>query len=176
MQSLSLLFRRYLNPKLVSELILSLCWSAGLILGNRLAVQLPDAHFSLMRTAAQSRVSIVGMVIVAFLPLILSVAALWFSKPMLLSFIAFSKALSFGFCITMTNIAFGDAGWLVGRMLLFTDSIMAVVMLWLWFRSINGAYPMQKRDICICFAVAATVLLVDIYAVSPFMISLFQHF
>lgn len=176
MQSYLHLMRKLLKSGHIYELLLGLLWVVGLLFGFLLANHLSEAVFTMMRMAAQTPVSIVGLIIVIYFPLFLSVVALKISKPVLILPIAFFKALLYGFSTAAIMISFRDSGWLVVRLLLFSETIMVVVLLWFWFRNLYRRTNTFRKDIIVCFLIATLVFFADIYAVSPFLVSLFHYY
>ena len=85
--------RRFFQPNHIRELLLGLLWTAGLPAGYLMAKQLSETTYSVMRMAVMTPVSIIGLITVIFLPLLLSVAALIFSKPVLFLPLAFLKSI-----------------------------------------------------------------------------------
>ncbi len=167
--------RRVFQPNHIRELFLGLLWTAGLPAGYLMAKQLSETTFSVMRMAVMTPVSIVGLITVIFLPLLLSVAALSFSKPLLFIPFAFLKSFLYSFTVSAVMFAFDDAGWLVARLLLFSESLMSVVLLWFWFRNLHRNYNTFSKDVMISTFIAAIVFVIDLCAVSPFLTSLFHY-
>lgn len=166
--------RRFHQPEHIRELFLCLFWIAGLPIGYLFVGQLSETYYSLMRMAVKTPVSIVGLMTVIFLPLLLSVVALAFSKPLLFVPLAFLKSFLYSFTVSAVMFVFNDAGWLVAGLLLFSESLMNVLLLWFWFRNLHRNHTFFK-DVMISTFIAAAVFVIDFYAVSPFLVSLFYH-
>lgn len=167
--------RRFFQPNHIRELLLGLLWTVGLLAGYFTARQLSETTYSAMRMAVRTPVSIVGLITVIFLPLLLSVAALIISKPVLFIPFAFFKSFLYSFTVSAVMFAFYDAGWLVTRLLVFSESVMSIVLLWFWFRNLHRKNNTFLTDVMISTFIAAAVFVIDFYAVSPFLASLFHH-
>lgn len=155
------------------KILLSICWVLGLLLGLYLAIHLPDNSHSLVRTLVHSRVSTVGLITNLFLPIILS-AIVWKLKiPALYLFLAFIKAICYGFCFSAMTLAFQEAGWLLRWLFLFSDTFISVLLLWFWFRNIAKPKECGARDLCICCVLAIFICLADVCYVTPFSNGLF---
>lgn len=152
--------------------LLALFWGAGLLLGVGLACQAGDSIFSLMRIAASRRVSIVGLFSSILLPFLLSAAAVYLHGASLLLPVSFLKAFSFGFCAVTVMKAFGSAGWLVCRLLLFSDCCLMPVLFWFWLRHIRGGRRSVKMDMRLCAILIAAVGSIDYFLISPFLMSI----
>ena len=87
----------------------------GYLVGTFLAAETPISYFTLMRSAANSPVSIVGSLVSAFLPFLLAFAAVYYGKPSLLYFILFCKAIAFAHCSMCCCLAFGSSSFAVFR-------------------------------------------------------------
>lgn len=136
-------------------LILAACFLAGLILGIRMSHR-AEFSFSLMHGALDRAVSIVHLLSVLLLPILFSALAVYFSKPRLLYGIAFLKAFVFAFVSAGVSAGFGNAGWLVRWLLMFSDSL-SLPLLWLyWLRHIPGRRVFQANDV---LAIAGGIVL-----------------
>ena len=148
--------------------------SAGIILGYFAYLHNVLNFTSLMCMLPYQHVSIVGLFCVLSLPLLLSVAAVHFSAYRLLYFIAFSKGITFSYCACYVFAAFGDAGWLVRLLVMFSDSSMLVPLFWFWNRNITGKSDTFRHEVIICGMFALAIGIFDLLVVSPFTVSLFS--
>lgn len=148
-------------------------WLLGILSGCCWVQRVPDSYFSLMRTLVQTRASIVGAILILFLPLVISAFALAHSKYWILYPLVFLKAFMFGFSAGCVMLAFGNAGWLVRWLLLFSDSFMNVCLLWFWFK--GGSCDNISRELVHAVLFASIVFCLDYCAVSPFLRMLFLH-
>lgn len=153
---------------------LALCWCVGLVVGVRAGIQAGGASLSLMRAAAESCVSIVGLLVATLFPFLFAAAAVFFSKPWLVLPVLFCKGVSFGACAYGVCAAFGDAGWLVRLLLLFSDSCMIPILFWFCLRHMGGRIQTVKRDLAVAAMAACLVGSVDYCFVSPFLATLIE--
>lgn len=156
------------------KLLLIICWLAGLLIGFIYAKGHCTELYFLMRIAVAQRVSIVGIVFSLSFPLIISAIAIHLDSPLVLSILAFLKAFCFGCCCCAVVAAFGSSGWFIRWLLLFSDSCIVVVLLWLWLKSFAGDEHTIHADVLISIVIAIIIGCVDYFVVSPFMVSLFQ--
>ena len=157
------------------KIALTFFWILGLLSGTLLVSKLPAVSVSMMRAIALERTSIVGLAISLSFPLLLSVITLRLSMPSLLFPIAFIKAFLFAYSSFGVSLVFGDAGWLLRWLFIFSDSIMVICLLWFWFRNVSGCINSAKRDFVICTLFAVIVFCIDCFIVSPFVMMLFNH-
>ena len=162
-------WRKYCVPFLAFSL------TFGFSMGIYLARTMQDSMFSLMRAVAFSRVSIVGLFVLLFLPLLLSAAAVYFSIPAMVLPLSFCKGFCMGYCALGILFVFGSASWLVRLLLMFSDCFMILPLSWFWIRHISGCRNMLRRDFLICSAIAIVIGIVDYFLVSPFLVMLMNY-
>ncbi len=155
--------------------ILAFFWIVGLLCGVSFASVAKDFDFPQMRSLAYSRVSIAGLAAVLVFPLTISAVAVYLNVPVFLFPICFLKAFSFGYCLYSISVAFGDAGWLVRVLLLFSDSCMMVPLLWFWCRHQGRKRKSIKRDLTVCTSFAALIGVTDYYLISPYLVELMNY-
>lgn len=158
-------FLRFERP----VIILSLSWLAGLIAGIFCAVHADEPYFALMRMAAGSRVSIVGLVASVLLPFLIAAFAVYISTPQLLYPLCFAKALLFSFGACGVYIAFGSAGWLAQFLLQFSDCLLLPVFCWFCIRHISGKGQALAKELAMCAAAVGLIGSIDYCVVSPFL-------
>lgn len=154
---------------------LAFSWTLGLSAGVYFAGTMQSSVFSLMRAAASSRVSIVGLIVLLIFPLLLSAFAVYLSAPICLLPVSFCRGAAFGFCSLGALYAFGSAGWLVRLMLLFSASAMTVPLFWFWIRHISGNKLLLRRDLAVCSALAVVIGIIDYFLVSPYLVMLMNY-
>ena len=88
--------------------------------------------------------------------------------------LAFFKAFAFMYCFAGITVAYGDAGWLVRFLLLFSDCFSMPLFLWYMGRSILRTKDRTDRDIWFCILVLAVVRCMDSYVISPFAMELLK--
>lgn len=162
------------DRQLPCKILLLVSWSIGLICGIAYAFQADSSFSSLMHSAALSPVSIVSLLIVLFLPFLISAIAVFLSRPVLLMPLAFTKAFSFGACAFAADLAFSSAGWLLRSMLMFSDLLTVPVLIWFWLRCLKGDRFRSCRDLAICAGFIVLIGNFDFYIVSPFLAMLYS--
>lgn len=158
-----------------SEGLLACAWIFGLISGIFFSFSAGDSFFSLMRSAADGRVSICGLLSTILLPLLLSAFAVFISKPRLFIPIAFVKALAFAYCGIGVWLAFGSAGWLFRCFLMFSDICMLPVLWWFWIRNLGTDTRKPFRTFLTVLAAALFIGFLDFNVISPFWASLISQ-
>lgn len=120
------------------HVLLALSWVFGLGFGALTFRYGKDQLLSLMPPVLSSRWSIVGLAASSFLPFLFSVFAVYISFPLLLTLICFSRAFLYAYIACGIQCCFGDAGWLVRWLLLFSDTLSIPVLYLYWQRHISG--------------------------------------
>jgi len=162
--------RRFLCRKYT--VVLAFLWIAGLLCGAFFAGSAEDPYFALMRMGVFSRVSIVGLFVLIFFPLLLSALAVYFRLPAAIYLIAFAKAILFGYTMCATSIAFASAGWLIRFLYTFCDAVFILFLLWFWIRRITFGRANLRKDVLICTAAGILISLIDYFCISPFLVML----
>ena len=169
-------FRHYFSFVIKYRPVLTLVFSliSGLSLGIILASTLEESFLLLMRTAVSTRVSIVGLFAVSYLPFLFSAFAVYIRKPKLILIILFIKAFMFVFCGLLSAAAFPSAGWLVRILLQFSDCLLLPVLCWFAVRQTTG-YGNFKKDFSYCTALFVIAGSLDYCVVSPFLVMLIDN-
>ncbi len=153
----------------ICKLLLALCWHLGLLAGVLAAAQMDPELLSLMRRALSSPVSIVGLLAVLLIPFLFSAFAVLMNTPWIVLGICFAKAYSFGFVSMAVCQAFGNAGWLIRWMLLFSSVMTAPVLFWFWLRQISGNNGSLWIDFLLCAVLVLFLGILDYRFVAPFL-------
>lgn len=152
--------------------ILVLFWYIGFC-GGALAAAAAGNLTSLMRAYCDSSVSIVGLLIVPFFPFLLSAVAVYFSCTWLLYSTALGKMFCFGFCACAVSGTFGNAGWLICLLLLFTDFFTMPVLCWFQLRYTDTNKKKFWTDVFICVFWFAAVCIADRIWIMPLLRDIF---
>lgn len=156
------------------QIVCLLAWTAGLFLGVFLANYAHENYFLLMRMAAKSRVSIVGLLTSAMLPFLFVFYFAHIRNFWPITVICLMKGILFSFGAVAVASAFGSAGWLVRLLLQFTDICLIPIFSWLVLRScVKDAGRLQK-DAVICSAMVALICSLDYCVVSPYLAMLIE--
>lgn len=154
--------------------ILAFCWVIGICLGLIIGSDFDPDVLSLMRMTSESRVSIVGLLL-NLLPFVLSAAAVHYSFPGAFFLLATGKGLCHGFCMFLILAEFSSAGWLLYRLLMFTDSILLIPLFFFWARHIDGSRNFLKRDTWLCLGISLIAGALDYFVISPLIITAMKH-
>lgn len=149
-------------------LILSACWLSGLYAGYAFFSHISASSITLMLSVAENRMSIVGLLLSRILPFVIFAISLRYSKLFFVFTVIFLKAFSFSWCACSLTVAFGDAGWLVRWLLLFSDSCSVVLLLWFLFRNTVNSGTSLRTDLSLCITASVAIGCVDFCFVSPF--------
>lgn len=156
-------------------LLLALFWCAGLVFGVYTASMADNTLISLMRSAVFSPVSIVGLLSSYLLPFLFTALAVFLSKSWLILPICFVKSFSYGLCARTVALTFGDSGWLLQLLFLFSDTCALSVLFWFWIRHLAGSRVTVIKDAAICIVVFIILGILDYCCVSPFLAMLINN-
>ena len=175
------MFNKYTYKQFLSKhsrvLIISMLafiWVIGILTGFSVASR-SSSHL-LKLTLSLERVSFVGLVIAAILPLIISAIAVKLSAPLFILIVAFIKAFLFGFASFGLFSYYGDAIWLSKWLYMFSDSLMIVLLCWFWVRNIAGKTEHLNKDLATCLIAASLLICFDYFIVSPYSLMLFNYY
>lgn len=155
--------------------ILALLWLLSICIGIFIAHHLFDDFYSLMHTAASTRVSIVGVLLILLFPVISSAVAVSFSSSKLIYLICTLKGICHGFGLYTILAVFGYGGWLIRFGIMFSECMMLIPLFYFWIRLIDGTAPSLRKDTIICCLIAILVGVFDYFVVSPYIIALMRH-
>ena len=161
----------YQCPGVARAFLLIITWLLGLAVGHFLCV---PSFIPLMRSVVFQPVSIVGLFICIFLPLILSYFSILFQKPIVLLIVCFVKSVSFAFTFTLVSNVFDMASWLLRLLILFSDSFFLFFLMIFWLKTItdiNGSC--LKFKYYIFAAIGFLVGITDYFIISPLLERLF---
>lgn len=150
---------------------LALCWTSGLVCGMLVYLSAGSSLTSLMRSTMGGTVSIVSLLYMALLPFLISAFAVSFFRPTLF-LICFGKAFLFAFASLGLFRAFGSAGWLVFRLILFSDCMLLPMLYFLWLRLLRS--PLSHMELACFIALTVLVVSVNYRIISPILASLIE--
>lgn len=150
--------------------ILAASWGVGLLLGIAYGYRGDPSFELLMRTAVSGRMSIVGLTLLLYVPLLLSALAVYLKFPHFLILVCFSKAFLFASCGASLHMTFGSAAWLVRLLLQFSDICALPFFYWFCMRNITGLNERTRPDLLICCIAFAVMGLFDFTVISPFLV------
>lgn len=151
---------------------LAFSWLLGLICGSLTSLMAGESILPLMRSVLYAPVSIVGALCVSVLPMLFSAYAVFLSNFGLLLPICFAKAFLFSFVSTGVSRAFASAGWLMGRLLLYSDWTSLPILYWFWLRSLSPERPVGLWETILAFAMLGLLGSIHFSIISPFLVRL----
>lgn len=151
------------------RVFLAFSWFLGLGAGG-VIFRLSGEHISsLMPLAAASQLSIVSLFLWISLPFLLTAYAVYVSKPCILPVICFFRAFLYGYMLCGVFYAFGDSGWLIRWLLLFTDTCSCTLLYGFAAWHVSGLRGFSFRRLCICECLIGLLIFLDFSFVSPFL-------
>lgn len=160
------------NFRRINLLLLAFSLSCGALLGTLVAALSDHSIVSSVRTACMYRVSIVDLLIVIAVPFFFLSVSLLTNSLYVLYLLCTFKVCSYALCQYCIWLTFGYSWWLVGTLLLFTDSIVLCSLVWFAVRSTDHYSKNIRRDFGIALAFCAIAGLLDYCLISPFLVFL----
>ena len=148
---------------------LAFIWCLGLWCGIGLCFSAGESIVSLMRMVARHPVSIVNLLAVNLLPFLFSAVFVYLRSWHWLSALCFFKATLFGFVSAGVYFAFGDAGWLVWPMMMFSD-FLCLIPLWLYWISCTGNRYGFSPYLRICLTAVIFIIGLDYRFIAPCLV------
>ncbi len=141
-RSLSYVNRKNANFNLASF------WVTGLILGTWLFCTSDNPATASVRSAASGSVSLLNLLLCVWMPFLLSALAIRIHAPFILGIICLCKAASLIFVSCAVFAAFGQSAWLVHALLLFSDLLGSVVLIFFLLRFGSGLRNLSPAAVC----------------------------
>lgn len=162
-------YRNLRNSNLMHTVILLACWCVFLISGTYIATQVQCLNTSLMHAVFNSRMSIVLFACVSLLPFLCSAVAFRLGRFFLLIPVVCIKAFLFGFSCCLINLLFGDAGWLMRWLLVFTDSFLVIPLLCYWFKNTLKPSCDAYQGVGAYIILVLVLLCLEFYCIKPIL-------
>lgn len=161
------------NTYLRKVTALTITWILGLLAGVFCLNQSPT--YLLIDSSYLWELSGIGLTVSLAFPILLSFILLKLICFYAVLPLVFVKAFSFMFCFGNVFIAFGDAGWLVSRLIFFSDCILVLLLLVHWFCSAIG--ERWNRTQCFTAYIIVPVLIgcFDYFVITPFWVTLVNY-
>lgn len=152
--------------------ILACALFVGLLLGSAVYLSAEPEVFSWMRGAADCSVSIVSLLRVAVFPLLVAALAVAIGQNRFLALLVPCKAFAFSVSSLGLMSAWGQAGWMMRFLLMFSD----ICSLWLLVLFALRYGSGQRRLTALAFlgflAGACLIVAVDVRCILPILASL----
>jgi hypothetical protein len=114
--------------------LLPTVWITGFAAGIFVSKRAAPLFLSLMRGLSFDSVSIVGLIVSAGVPFLISAFAVIYSRPLLFYSVCFLKSFYFVFSsVTIIN-HYGSGGWLVQRFLMANEILNLPILYTFWLR------------------------------------------
>lgn len=152
----------------VNRWLLAIFWITGILSGILISYGAGSSVSSLMHSYLYGSVSIVGLVLVLYLPFLLSAIAVSFSGRVLLFPIVFLKGFLFSFVAMGIFQVYGCAGWLIHWFLCFSDLILLPLLYWYWIRLLDTVPSAAFRDGVLLLAPVYCIGSLDYCLVFPY--------
>lgn len=156
-----------------SALYILVVWVLGLALGFLMSKELSSVYFPIIPQVAATRLKFWLKLFFQFLPISTTWIFVKTGRFICLRLIAFFRAFFTALFIQGCVCVFGSAGWLVYRMLLFSDILLNVLLLYSWL--IFSLYPQKRLTKSFCvwtFTYILMFCMMDYFIVSKFLVSL----
>ena len=144
-------------------------WVIGLILGTWLFCTSDNPAAASVRSAASGSVSLVNLLLCVWLPFVLSALAIRIHAPFILSMICLFKAASLIFVSCAVFAAFGQSAWLVHVLLLFSDLLGSVVLIFFWLRFGAGLRTLSPAVVCGYAFILFLIVCTDYHFIFPLL-------
>ena len=160
--------RRACCPRNRQCLALILGMMGGFLFGILPTGNSPETAL-LMRRAFDVPVSIVLTFAVLSVPLIFSAFAVLIRASWLFPVVAFCKAAGFSCFGTCLQRQFGDAGWLVRSLFLFSSMWNLPVLFFFWFRHAGNREEGLWADLGGCMLAELAIAAIDAWVMAPLL-------
>lgn len=154
-------------------IVIAICilWSAGLLVGRCVIGEDDGVAVAILRASALLKPNLPLQICGQLFPLLLtSVSASFFGARAVYP-VAFLDAVFIGLAARLSLQAFGSAGWLVYRILYFSDSTGVLVLLWIWFRTAKDRNYLSSRRLLMFSSVLIVIALFDYFVCADILVS-----
>ena len=153
---------------------LALCCLISSGFGVIFSAALNPFYASMMRISAGRSVSIVGSFVAVTVPYFVSVLVVTNSKHWLVYLLCAVRIFLFTAAYFAICVSFGSAGWLIGFMLLFPDTTLIPVLLFIGIRRLLGTST--KRNWVFAMVYIEVIGILNYCTVSPFLAMIIERF
>lgn len=152
--------------------LLAIFWLTGIVLGIVQAAGFLKNFLPLMRMVITDHVSIVGLVVVLFLPFVSSVIAMRLSMRWIIYTVCLLKGICYGLTTYFLVISYFDSAWLLSYLVAFSSHCGQILLFLFWLRYMNDSTNRWKRDAIVCCMLFSLIGFFDYFVVSPFLSTL----
>lgn len=159
------------GAKAHATLTVSIFWLSGLLLGRYAADTADAVTVHVAQLSATAKPILILQMVGQFLPLAVTFLLVHFASWKAVYPVIFFDAFCFAYVAFLTVRAFQTAGWLVYRILLFSECVNALILLWIWFNVIIDRRFLSLRRFCLFSGTLFLVTLFDYFVCSGFLIT-----
>lgn len=155
-------------------IFLALLWTVSLICGGFLAVNDPSVVF-LMRSAPYSQVSIVGLIYAIFLPITVSLVFNRRFHRLWIYVLSALRAFLTGYILLGISYAYGDSGWLVCGLSLFSCTTVNILLVYIWSGILLTNHRRSGTEFIFSMLLGFVFGTLDYAIISPFLTNLLRN-
>lgn len=146
-------------------------WVIGLAFGRYLVDRSGVSSASIMQLAATTQPVILLQLFGQLLPLLITYAGVFFLGKIVVHPVVICHACVLGYTSFLCRRGFNSAGWLVYRILFFSDCISAIILLWIWLNVLKDHHYLTVRRFLCYSGILTLVVLFDYFVCSKFLLS-----
>ena len=150
--------------------ILLSCLFLGFIFGCSIY---EPTYLSMMRSALDLPVSIVGVFVCIYCPLLCTFFSFTANKPIVIYIVCFIKAAGLGFSYFLVSRLFTSASWLIRLLFLFSDSFNLFMLFSLWMMYFLNHSAVNRSSYYTIVLLATLIIFIDFIIVFPVIQGLF---
>ena len=162
------------NSRKYYMILLAFIWFIGLCCGIVLYNLMQISSFPMMRGVERYSVSIVSLLSVSLLPFLFSLLFVYIGSFPLLVLLCYIKGCLFSFVSLGIWFAYGEAGWLIRLLVMFSDLGCLTPLWWCWIHCTELDPKAAFPPICRALIIAAGIVSFDFYCVSPILARLLE--
>ena len=153
----------------VNRWLLAFFWILGIVSGIWISAFSGPSISSLVRSIPHGTVSIVRLVLIVFLPFLLSAMAVFFSSRSILFLVVFMK----GCLMTLVSMgmmhSYGGSGWLIRGLLCLSDLASLPFLYWYWMQILEAEdFSVFRMGLCL-LAPVYCIGSIDFCLIMPFL-------
>ena len=148
---------------------LAFYWIIGILAGVWISVFSGFNCSSLMRSVPYGAVSIVSLVLIVFLPFLLSAIVVFFSCRVILFLIVFVKGCLMALVSMGVVYSYGGVGWFIRGFLCFSDMASLPLLYWYWMHILEmEGFSALRTGLCLLGPVYC-IGSIDFCLIMPFL-------
>ena len=159
-------------PRRGNVSVLAFVLGFGFLSGSVLAAMACDSCDVLIAAAADHPAAPGALLAVILLPFLFSAFAVYIRQRWLLILVSYLKAAAFSYISGCVLQMYGQSGWLMVTLLLFSDYLALPLLCWVLVRSMNCGTRATYRTIPIVFFLVSGIVFLDCRFISPYLMRL----